>query len=514
MAEMSTAEIMKMLSPRKDEPVQGKVVSQEETDRQRLMEVLSQLGSGAVGDDDIKFEGTAIVLPASLAGPEGFKRARQLLREAEQQQEKKFEFAKTFPYRHYDGAAAFNRAMVKLFGTAGIGKSWYDMFGQEHHPKLISIEVAAGKSIQVPWNEIKFSILDAVFDVGAVRDPVKGILSCISVVAPHKYRTIIEGFFAVVEDELRERSIYRGKAINGADIPGFFKEHAVDPRSVVYNAGELEQLQANVWTITDHAEELRKHNIPLKRAFLLEGTFGVGKTLAGALTAQHATQHGWTFILVRPEDDPLVALRTAQLYSPAVVWVEDVDNVANKNASRAQIGKVLDAMDNVAGKNAEIMVGFTTNYPDLIEKGMLRPGRIDSVIHLGPLEREATEQLIKVTLPAHLLKDIDYEAVTEAFKGYVPAYAVEAAQRAVRYSIARNNGHPSVITTEDLVAAANGLRRQLEMMEAADEAADLDTVDGAVQRVVVKAAESVLKRTQFDGMAFEVKPVDTRNGSS
>jgi len=490
-----------------DNAVTGRVVSQADREAKQLMDALTELGSKAVSSNAIRFEGTAIVLPASLAGPGGYEKARKILREQEELEERTFEMSRTFPYRPYDGAAAFDRAMIKLFGTAGIGKSWTDFFGNEHHPQLISVPVGVKETVQVPWDEVSFSPLDALFEIGYVADRNKGPLSHISVQCPRKHAAIIEGFFKVVEDELANRSIYRGKAIDGDTHPGFWDEKKVDARTVVYNGDTVEQLNRNVWSVIDYADAMRANRLPLKRAVLLEGEWGTGKTLAGALTAQHATRAGWTFILVRPEDDPLLALQTARLYAPAVVWIEDADNLANKSGKRAQISAVLDAMDNAAVKNSELMVGFTTNYPDQIEKGMLRPGRIDAVIHFGEVDPDKVEPLIRATVDDHLLGEIDFAQVAEAFTGYVPAYAVEAIQRAVRYSIAANAGQPSPLATDDLVLAANGLKRQLAMMRDAGEAQDTAMLEVALEAAVTRAAEAVAKRTRLVdfGSPFEVE---------
>ena len=493
-----------------DGAIQGKVVSQEDKDRRALLQALTALGSGAVGDDSIVFEGTRIVLPENLRGPNGLDRAAKILLDHKRQQEQSFSFSRTFPFRPFDGAAAFERALMRLFGTAGVGKS-VSFFGREFPPELITVDIGWGQTMQVPWGQIRFDLLEAVFEVGVGQDE-SGFVSSISVEAPRKYRAMIEGFFRVVEDELRTNSIYQGKAVNGAPDPGFWNEHEVDADRIVYNDSTRDDLYANVWSAIEFADTMRHHNVPLKRAFLLAGPWGTGKTIAGALTAQRATAHGWTFILVRPEDDPLQAIKTAQLYAPAVVWIEDADNLASKNKSRAGITRVLDVMDGIGAKGKEIIVGFTTNYPKEIERGMLRPGRIDAVIKVGAVEDSKIAALIKAVIDAPLLApDVDWAAVTDAFKAYVPAFAVEAAQRAVRYSIARNQGHPSVLTTEDLVKAAAGLRDQENMMNNADEAGDAPSVDSAIHEVVLGAAENALKRSIVAGHDVRVKDREMRS---
>jgi SpoVK/Ycf46/Vps4 family AAA+-type ATPase len=265
----------------------------------------------------------------------------------------------------------------------------------------------------------------------------------------------------------------------------------------------LTQLQANVWTVMENAEYFRSVNMPLKRAVLLEGPYGSGKSLAGLLTAQCAVENGWTFILVRSGDDPYVALKTAALYAPAVVWVEDLD-VLVANKSREEITGLLDALDSVSTKGKEVIAGYTTNFPDIMDKGVLRPGRLDAVIHVGQLDAVGHEMLIKATIPSAILDPlVNYEEVVEALEGYLPAFTVEAAQRAFRYAVARSGGQPESITTTDLVNAAKGLRPQFDMASGAGEAKH---GKATIDSLVTGKVEDVVRRTSLDGDPFTVRP--------
>jgi transitional endoplasmic reticulum ATPase len=242
--------------------------------------------------------------------------------------------------------------------------------------------------------------------------------------------------------------------------------------------------------------------MPLKRAVLLEGPYGSGKSLAGMLTAQCAVENGWTFILVRAGDDPYTALKTAALYAPAVVWIEDLDIlVAERN--RDEVVALLDALDSVSTKGREVIAGYTTNFPDILDKGVLRPGRLDAVIHIGQLDAVGHEMLIKSVIPTAILDPhINYAEVVEALDGYLPAFTVEAAQRAFRYAVARTGGAPDVITTTDLVHAAKGLRPQFDMASGANEAKHgKQTID----KLLTKQIEDVLTRTSYRGEDFEVE---------
>lgn len=464
--------------------------STEAATREALIKALDALGGLTVQEDTLVFEGTRFVLPESMNGD--IPRAVGFLREYQAQQEEMYRFSRVYPYRPFDGAAAFDRTMKAVFGSTGIGKAQYDMFGGRHSPELRTVANGHGSTVQVPWGEVRLSALDATFSTGASRDSERGLLFCLAVEAPRKHRRRIEGFFEAVDRELREHSIYRGQAITGAEEPGFLNVNTVDPSTVVYSADVMTQLNANLWALLDYTALMRERGMPLKRAVLVEGPYGTGKTLAGALTAQRAVANGWTYVLCRPGvDDLMDTLRTAQLYAPAVVWFEDVDTVGS-GGSTMYISRLLDALDGVTAKGAEVVAGFTTNHVDKLQKGLLRPGRIDSVIHIGELDAAGVEKLIKVVIPADMLGKIDYAKVATAFTGYVPAFAREAIDRAMRYSIVRTGGLPDTVTTGDLVNAAQGLRTQLRLMEDANEGANGVTLDG----LLTARFEEALGRTR------------------
>lgn len=477
--------------------------------RESLLDTLAALGGLTVQDDALVFEGTKFVLPAAMLGD--IKGAIAYLRDYQEQQESHFDFSRQFLYRPDDGAHAFQRAMKKVFGTVGVGKSTYDFFGTEYKPQYRTINTGPTETAQVPWGRVALSPLDTVFDLTYATDPAYGSVFVLVATAPRKYRQHIEAFFRVVEDELRDHSLFRGKAFDGGRTPRFLDTTRTDPAMVVYSEDVLLQLNVNLWSVLRHTDRMRAHNIPLKRGVLIAGPYGTGKTLAGELTAQEAVAAGWTFILARPGDPLDNVLQTAQLYSPACIWFEDLDVVARGHSER-QISALLDSLDGIRAKGAEVLAAFTTNHVDKIQKGVLRPGRIDAVIPIHGLDAAGYEKLIRVTIPNGLHGEIDYQKVVGAFDGFLPAFAKEAIDRATRHSIARNNGEPDVITTDDLVNAAQGLRPQLELMEGATEGVVVPTLDRAVA-TAVQSAVTGMRIVDSDGDSYKaIVPADDVSG--
>lgn len=486
-----------------------RVKSENDKLKAAILKGLEQLGGETINGDDLKFEGTEFIFPASMEG--NLAAVRKFIEQQERLAEERFEFQRQFNYRPMDGAHAFESAMRKMWGTAGAGKPIAHMFGVDP-PQYITVNTSATETAPVPWGRVGFSPLAIDFYLTEGRNEYGQVFRLVAE-GPRKYRKHVEGFFTLVENELRNNSIYRGKAFTGtAGNPTFINTDEIDPSRVVYSEDVLVQLTTNMWSLLRHTEAMRENGMPLKRAVLIEGPYGTGKTLAGRLTAKEAVENGWTYIQARPGKDDLTdVLHTAQLYAPAVVWYEDIDNVASGSNS-APITALLDALDGVTNKGVEILAGFTTNFVERIHKGVLRPGRLDAVIHIDELDARGYELLVKVTVPEGILGTIDYAAVAEAFQGYVPAYATEAINRALRYSMSRNGGIPTTIETQDLVNAANGLRPQLALQEAAKEGVAKPGLEAALE----DSLANVLDRSYFTDNhgqpIYKLKAIAASNG--
>jgi len=449
----------------------------------KVLAELDRLGKITVKDDSIRFEGSNIVLPEQFAGD--LLGAADFLKQLYKQDEEEFSFGRTFNFRPWDGAAAFQRALYRVFGTVGLGKATQTMFGKIP-PKLLTIQVSPTETLQVPWGEVSMPILNAVFDLDTDYSEEYGLLFRVNVTAPRKQRARLEAFFTVVEDELKQRSIYKGKAFNGAEQPEFLDLAGIKEEEIVYSDEVMAQLEANLWGLIKHTDVMRELNIPLKRTVLLEGPFGTGKSMAGAITAKRAIENGWTFIIARPgKDNVFDVLNTAKLYAPAVVQFEDIDTIA-KGGSDMEISRLLDALDGISNKTSGVLALFTTNYVEKLQKGVMRPGRIDSIIHVADLDRNGTERLIRANVsPKILSPNVDYDVVFAEVHGFLPAFIKETVGRAVRYAVARTGGSVFTIETDDIVNAAQGLRHQLDLMNAAqDGAPKAVTVDTLFRKMV------------------------------
>ena len=480
-------------------------------DQRRALEVLAELGGGIFqAEDDIVQEGKRIIIPEGMT----MRSAADYLYARIEADQEQTTFVRDFKFRPYDGAVCTWHALKRAFGMVGLHGS-QGFFGP-NPPAMIDVPVGPYESEQVPWGVFSIPILpNSTITPTHYTDEEMGELFRLVIEGPRKYRAQAEGLFALVQDELEQRSIYRGKAFDGQETPEFLDLSGVTPEKVIYSEETVLQLEANVWSVLRYRDKLKSQGISLKRSALFHGPYGTGKTLGGFLTAQIAIEHDWTFLYARPgRDDVNQVLQTARLYQPACVFFEDLDTVANpETASADGATRLLDRFDGITSKGTELMIVLTTNHPDRIHKGMLRPGRLDSVIEIGPLDEQATARLIQANSPEGVLaEDIDWGAVFIAAEKFLPAYVKEVADRAYRYALSRSEGETQgiLLNTDDLVNAAHGLRPQLEMMEGAQEqtpkdalgAAFTETVKSATGQFLVESATSFAEN-YMDSEAYD-----------
>lgn len=466
-----------------------KTTAKERRERE-ILERLAELGGAQVQDDAITFEGTKFMVPKTMTAKE----AVRFLKDYIKQQEEEHRFNRTFNYRPWDGAHAFQSALKKVTGTTGLGKKTFSLFGS-NPPQMTTINVGPNKTKQVPWGAVEIPMLHGTARLNSSRHEELGPIFNLIIDAPRKYRAQIEGLFKAIEDELENNSIYKGQAIDGQTMPDFKDTSVVDPAKIVYSESLQRDLDALLWRFIENREELTREGIPFKRAVVLAGRYGTGKTETANITAKYSVEEEITFIQVRPNKDDLgLAMQTARLYQPAVVFFEDIDVLADSDSQKnGTVSRLLDIFDGMDAKHNDVMVVLTTNHVEKIHKGMMRPGRIDAVIEIGALDAAGIEKMAENRIGTENIGDVDWEAVYNAMEGYMPAFVNEALKRVVLY---HENG--DVFETEDFIAAAEGLRSQFELMEEASEGTPPDRIGEALIDEVHRAVHGV-EILDYDG---------------
>ncbi|GAA0898330.1 hypothetical protein GCM10009558_087440 [Virgisporangium aurantiacum] len=457
-----------------------------------VLKMLADRMSGAspmVAGEGVEFyDGTKILVPAGTT----YEGAREVIDRAEREAETETRWRQDYRYRFNDGAHALLAVLKRRYGGA-FGERTMHMFGSEP-PQLRTINVSAAETAQVPEGRLSLPALKGVSLAAVeVADREYGVIFGLVVTGPRKFADEVKDLFADVAAELKTGSIYRGQAIVGANAPEFIDLTGFNPAEIVFSTAAGSLLENTVWAPLRHAGDLRAEGVPLKRAVLLHGPYGTGKTSAGLVTALLAVEHGWTAVFAKAGRDSIEdTLRTARLYQPAVVFIEDIDTETSTGDTE-KVTRLLEALDGATAKGSEIMLVVTTNHLHRIHKGMLRPGRFDAVIEIAALDAPGIEALIKAVVGHRKLDPgIDYTQVADAMAGFFPAFVREAVDRARTVAITRH-GRGYLLSTDDFVAAAETLTAQLRAMQAATEGEPAPTLDGTFRSIV---------RTSLDGYGW------------
>jgi transitional endoplasmic reticulum ATPase len=336
-----------------------------------------------------------------------------------------------------------------------------------------------------------------------LKDKELGVVGAISARMKRKDRKIVKAFIAAVEKELREHSIYQGKALKIVkdSVEPQFMDVSSFPTldTIVYSEEAMAALQGSVLYRLRYRDLLAGQGVTFKSSTLLYGPYGTGKSSFGQIGALEALQHGVTVIFADAGADVEDLLRTGRLYGPSLVFVEDIDTYASSGEAD-QVTKFLDAFDGITAKAGNVMVIMTTNNINQIHKGFLRPGRVDACVEITYLDRVGLEKLMRANIePANLAADVDFDAVYAVSERYTPSFIGQVVKMAKIHAIGAVGGkHTNYkLDTKALVAAAVQLKGHHDLMENAGEGSRKPELTRAFEDTLVRVNENVQNGTQL-----------------
>lgn len=219
------------------------------------------------------------------------------------------------------------------------------------------------------------------------------------------------------------------------------------------NELKQELKEAVEWPLK-YPESFKKLGVRPPSGVLMYGPPGCGKTLLAKAVANESEAN---FILVKgpeliskwvgeSEKGIREIFKKAKQSAPAIIFFDEIDSIAPRRGSSAGsnvtervVNQLLTEMDGLEELN-DVVVIAATNRPDIIDSGLLRPGRFDRIIMTPVPDEEARREIFKIhTNKMPLEKDVDIEKMIKKTENYVgadiEAIAREAAMLALRDDI-------------------------------------------------------------------------------
>lgn len=298
----------------------------------------------------------------------------------------------------------------------------------------------------------------------------------------NRWRDQISAFVRVVELLLAESSIYRAQAVALHDGQLQFMTATICPEDIVLNEDTRRAVELTVWEPLKRRAELIAEGQLADRSALLIGDVGNGKTLIAAATARIATDSDVTYLYVENPNDLRDALQLARCYAPIVVFCEDLDQLTANRQGDAN--RLCNELDSIQSKTDGVSLMATSNFPEKIDRAFLRPGRIDSVVDVGPPEERARVALGQLYVPGASATAVVGLHVLQGESAATIREACERARMLARLEGKRlpNAGH--------FGTAARLMRAHLQLLHRPRPGDEELTIDGILRELFAEILET------------------------
>ncbi|EPQ54885.1 AAA-domain-containing protein [Gloeophyllum trabeum ATCC 11539] len=224
-----------------------------------------------------------------------------------------------------------------------------------------------------------------------------------------------------------------------------------------------------------HPEAFKRLGVRPVKGVLLYGPPGCAKTV---LVRALACESGVNFVAVKgPEllskfvGESERAVRDifakARAASPAIIFFDELDALAtsrssasSSNTNEGVLTSLLNEMDGV-----QELVGVTvvaaTNRPEAIDSALMRPGRLDRILYVGPPDQSGREEILKIKIAGMSVEDgLDVCEIATLTEGCSGAEIASLCQEAAMLTMRRDLDAPFV-PKNAFVSAAKVIKKQI-----------------------------------------------------
>ncbi|MBT4540689.1 CDC48 family AAA ATPase [Candidatus Woesearchaeota archaeon] len=222
--------------------------------------------------------------------------------------------------------------------------------------------------------------------------------------------------------------------------PSAMREVLVEIPNVKWNdVGGLDNVKQELkeaveWPLK-YPESFKRLGVRPPRGILLYGAPGTGKTMLAKAVANESQAN---FILVKGpemlskwvgESEKAVRkiFKKARQTSPTIIFFDEIDSIAprrglggDNNVTERVVNQLLTELDGLEELH-DVVVIAATNRPDIIDTGLLRPGRFDRIIQTPVPDIKSRELIFKIHTDGMPLKGVDIKQLAKETEDYAGA---------------------------------------------------------------------------------------------
>jgi transitional endoplasmic reticulum ATPase len=232
--------------------------------------------------------------------------------------------------------------------------------------------------------------------------------------------------------------------------------------------------EAVLWPL-EHPDTFARLGVQPPRGVLLYGPPGCGKTFVVRALAStgrlsvHAVKGSELMDKWVGSSEKAVRelFGRARDSAPSLVFLDEIDALTPRRGQSFDSGvtdrvvaALLTELDGIEPLRDVVVVG-ATNRPDLIDPGLLRPGRLEKLVFVEPPDAQSRLDILRTAGKSIPLRDVDLDALAADLDGYSAADCVallrEAALTAMRRSV-----DAAEITAADVATARETVRPSLD----------------------------------------------------
>lgn len=220
----------------------------------------------------------------------------------------------------------------------------------------------------------------------------------------------------------------------------------------------------------------RKHGVIPPKTIIFFGPPGTGKT---HFVKSMAGRLGWWYIEISPselmeEGENRIGanlkrfMEMARDLDQAVIFIDEFEEIAAGRDSASRLDKsitneFLKQIPSLRRSGKRILLVCATNYIHQLDSALLRHGRFDLIIPVGPLDDETRKVVFRHYLAGANSSDVDVDLITERIPFYTPADIEFLFQKVTQDAFEKEYelGSEHRVGTEDFLKAIESVKPTL-----------------------------------------------------